>query len=124
MTKKRSPIDVDALAALAAPQPDPVRTVLAAADGAESSTVVQLRPPTATVTNAGSASSRAPRKKRAPVDASETMPTGRAGKVGIQVWVDPEKRRRLRHYCTDAEITMDALVAEAIDEFIVKHGIK
>ena len=64
----------------------------------------------------------APRKGGAPAPASAAR-ASRAGRVGIQVWVDPRKRKKLKHYSADTGRSVDDFLNEAIDDFMVKHKI-
>jgi len=66
----------------------------------------------------GKATGRGQRKIEAPVARAS-----RAGRVGIQVWVDPSKRKKLKHYSADTGRSVDDFVNEAIDDFMVKHKI-
>lgn len=50
-------------------------------------------------------------------------PATRAGKVGVQMWVDPSIRKRLKLYGVQTERTLDDLLTEAINDFLRKHKI-
>jgi hypothetical protein len=101
----RKPIDVSAFASAAMAQPDPVATVVAASAVPAAEPAVE--PPTAV-------------RERPKAKVMALKPAGRAGKVGLQMWVEPEKRKKLKRYAVDAGRTVDALLAEALDDLLRK----
>ena len=120
----RKPIDVGAFAAAALPQPDPVVAAIAAQKERESrrvddEVVADPEAPPAL----GLRETRVTRKAKVHA-ASDIIDTkGRAGKVGLQMWVRPEKRRKLRLYAAGHDRKIDGLLAEALDDLFVKLGI-
>ncbi len=58
-----------------------------------------------------------------------TKPTGfyaatRAGKKKVTAALDPTTHKQLKSLAVDKEMTTEALLAEAISDLLIKHGIK
>lgn len=66
------------------------------------------------------------RPRRSPPDspAAGTRSTqpGRVGKVSVAGYFAPEVRRQLRRLAADADTTIQALLAEALNDLFAKHG--
>ena len=54
--------------------------------------------------------------------ARATQP-GRAGKVSVAGYFAPAVRRQLRRLAADADTTIQALLAEALNDLFAKHGL-
>ena len=57
-----------------------------------------------------------------PAAARATQP-GRAGKVSVAGYFAPAVRRQLRRLAADADTTIQALLAEALNDLFAKHGL-
>ncbi len=57
-----------------------------------------------------------------PAAARATQP-GRAGKVSVAGYFAPAVRRQLRRLAADADTTIQALLAEALNDLFAKHGV-
>lgn len=66
----------------------------------------------------GNRSGAQPRARR---ESTVVRPPSRVGKVGMQLWVDSETRKKLKHYATEQERSLDDVLGEAVTEFIRKH---
>lgn len=119
----RKPIDVNAFAAAALPQPDPVVTAVAAQKEPPRTVDVEVATEEASLQVPEPREIRAARKAKATASSAFVDTKGRAGKVGLQMWVKPEKRRKLRLYAAGHDRKIDGLLAEALDDLFLKLGI-
>lgn len=58
--------------------------------------------------------------KRA-IEAPTERPSGRAGKRGLTVFVEPEMHRRLKYMAVDLDCSIEAIVVSALSEKLVIH---
>ena len=58
----------------------------------------------------------------AAVPSPRTVQPGRVGKVSVSGYFAPEVRRQLRRLAADADTTIQALLAEALNDLFAKHG--
>lgn len=65
---------------------------------------------------------RGPSTETPAVAARATQP-GRAGKVSVAGYFAPAVRRQLRRLAADADTTIQALLAEALNDLFAKHGL-
>ena len=54
--------------------------------------------------------------------ATRAVQPGRVGKVSVTGYFAPEVRRQLRRLAADADTTIQALLAEALNDLFAKHG--
>jgi len=59
---------------------------------------------------------------------TSTRPTGfyaatRAGKKKVTAALDPTTHKQLKSLAVDKEVTTEALLAEAISDLLIKHGV-
>jgi len=122
----RRPIDISAIGSAAMPQPDPVQTVVNQA--AMPKPAANAPPPVvepAAVAEEERVEDAAPAERAKPrAKAVAVKEVGRAGKVAVQVWVHPDKRRKLKRYAVNKERTVDGLLIEALDDLMRKLKIE
>ena len=59
----------------------------------------------------------------AAVPAQPRTQPGRVGKVSVTGYFSPEVRRQLKRLAADADTTVQALLAEALNDLFAKHGL-
>ncbi len=65
-----------------------------------------------------------PRSRSRPTAPKEVVRSpSRAGKVGMQIYLDPEWHRKLKHYSADTRRSLDDFGNEAFADFMRKHKI-
>ena len=69
----------------------------------------------------GTARGSPPEDATAPAPRRTAQP-GRVGKVSVTGYFAPEVRRQLRRLAADADTTIQALLAEALNDLFAKHG--
>ncbi len=90
---------------------------------------VQVDPPsTAAPIPAPLALATQPAAPPAPKPDTTTRPVGfyaatRAGKKKVTAALDPTTHKQLKSLAVDKEVTTEALLAEAISDLLIKHGI-
>jgi hypothetical protein len=62
--------------------------------------------------------------KMAPVADKSALPPSRQGKKAITGYFDPAVSRQLKQIMLDNDSTMQALLADALNDFFRKHGKK
>jgi hypothetical protein len=69
--------------------------------------------------------SRAPGRSvtKAAAPATRDRQPGREGKVGIQFWVEPPTRKKLRNFATDNDRSLADLMDEAVADFMRKYKL-
>ena len=69
---------------------------------------------------------KGPARESPPEDAAANAPRttqpGRVGKVSVAGYFAPEVRRQLRRLAADADTTIQALLAEALNDLFAKRG--
>ncbi len=69
------------------------------------------------------------RTRAAPAEEAEPGPNrrasqpGRAGKVSVTGYFAPPVRRQLKRLAADSDTTVQALLAEALNDLFAKHGV-
>ena len=71
----------------------------------------------------GSAKTRASGAPPEDSVATRSAQPGRIGKVSVAGYFAPEVRRQLKRLAADADITVQALLGEALNDLFAKHGL-
>ena len=72
--------------------------------------------------SAGKGAARKSPPEDAAAPAPRTLQPGRVGKVSVAGYFAPEVRRQLRRLAADADTTIQALLAEALNDLFAKRG--
>ena len=72
--------------------------------------------------SAGKGAARESPPEDAAAPAPRTPQPGRVGKVSVAGYFAPEVRRQLRRLAADADTTIQALLAEALNDLFAKRG--
>lgn len=72
--------------------------------------------------SAGKDTARESPPENAAAPAGRTVQPGRVGKVSVAGYFAPEVRRQLRRLAADADTTIQALLAEALNDLFAKRG--
>ena len=72
--------------------------------------------------SAGRGATRGSPPEDAAAPAPRTAQPGRLGKVSVTGYFAPEVRRQLRRLAADADTTIQALLAEALNDLFAKRG--